>query len=148
MVKGSALGKKISTLVSEKAAKAGAKSAASVSTALIADIAFVTIGGITGFMDAANLFEVSKNQVDWKMRAISALLNGFLSSSIGSWIDIALLVLQLITGVDARKWSAEILYKYISNNIDFEEEYIDDDALFEEEYAAACEFEWECETGR
>ena len=34
------------------------------------------------------------------------------------------------------------------NNIDFEEEYIDDDALFEEEYAAACEFEWECETGR
>ena len=114
MVKGSALGKKISTLVSEKAAKAGTKSAASVSTALIADIAFVTIGGITGFMDAANLFEVSKNQVDWKMRAISALLNGFLSSSIGSWIDIALLVLQLITGVDARKWSAEILYKYLS----------------------------------
>lgn len=114
MIKGSALGKKISTLVSEKAAKAGAKSAASVSTALIADIAFVTIGGITGFMDAANLFEVSKNQVDWKMRAISALLNGFLSSSIGSWIDIALLVLQLITGVDARKWSAEILYKYLS----------------------------------
>ena len=114
MVKGSALGKKISTLVSEKAAKAGAKSTASVSTALIADIAFVTIGGITGFMDAANLFEVSKNQVDWKMRAISALLNGFLSSSIGSWIDIALLVLQLITGVDARKWSAEILYKYLS----------------------------------
>ena len=34
------------------------------------------------------------------------------------------------------------------NNIDFEEEYIDDDALFEEEYAAAREFEWECETDR
>lgn len=116
MVKGSALGKKISTLVSEKAAKAGAKSAAAVSTALIADIAFITIGGITGFMDAANLFEVSKNQVDWKMRAISALLNGFLSSSIGSWIDIALLVIQLITGFDARKWSAEILYKYLSTD--------------------------------
>ena len=33
-------------------------------------------------------------------------------------------------------------------DIDFEEEYIDDDALFEDEYAAACEFEWECETGR
>lgn len=116
MVKGSALGKKISALVSEKAAKAGAKSAAAVSTALIADIAFITIGGITGFMDAANLFEVSKNQVDWKMRAISALLNGFLSSSIGSWIDIALLVVQLITGFDARKWSAEILYKYLSTD--------------------------------
>ena len=116
MVKGSALGKKIGTLVSEKSAKAGAKSAAAVSTALIADIAFVTIGGITGFMDAANLFEVSKNQVDWKMRAISALLNGFLSSSIGSWIDIALLVVQLITGFDARKWSAEILYKYLSTD--------------------------------
>ena len=33
-------------------------------------------------------------------------------------------------------------------DIDFEEEYIDDDALFEDEYAAACEFEWECETDR
>lgn len=34
------------------------------------------------------------------------------------------------------------------DSIEYEEDYIDDDALFEEEYAAACEFEWECETGR
>ena len=34
------------------------------------------------------------------------------------------------------------------DNIEYEEDCIDDDALFEEEYAAACEFEWECETGR
>lgn len=34
------------------------------------------------------------------------------------------------------------------DNIDFEEEYIDDDALFEDEYTAWAEFEWECETGR
>lgn len=33
-------------------------------------------------------------------------------------------------------------------NIDFEETDIDDDALFDEVYEAACEFEWECETGR
>ena len=32
--------------------------------------------------------------------------------------------------------------------IDYEEEYIDDDALFDEEYTAWAEFEWECETGR
>ena len=34
------------------------------------------------------------------------------------------------------------------DSIEYEEDYIDDDALFEEEYAAACEFEWECMTGR
>ena len=34
------------------------------------------------------------------------------------------------------------------DRIDFKEDYIDDDALFDEEYEAACEFEWECQTGR
>lgn len=32
--------------------------------------------------------------------------------------------------------------------IDYKTEWIDDDALFEAEYEAACEFEWECRTGR
>ena len=34
------------------------------------------------------------------------------------------------------------------DRIDFKENYIDDDALFDEEYQNACEFEWECMTGR
>ena len=34
------------------------------------------------------------------------------------------------------------------DRIDFKEDYIDDDALFDEEYENACEFEWECQTGR
>ena len=34
------------------------------------------------------------------------------------------------------------------DSIEYEEDYIDDDALFEDEYAAACEFEWEGMTGR
>ena len=34
------------------------------------------------------------------------------------------------------------------DGIDFTEKEIDDDALFDEEYEAACEFEWECQTGR
>ena len=34
------------------------------------------------------------------------------------------------------------------DSIDFTEKEIDDDALFDEAYEAACEFEWECETGR
>lgn len=32
------------------------------------------------------------------------------------------------------------------DRIDFKENYIDDDALFDEEYENACEFEWECMT--
>ena len=34
------------------------------------------------------------------------------------------------------------------DSIDFTEKEIDDDALFDEEYKNACEFEWECQTGR
>ena len=34
------------------------------------------------------------------------------------------------------------------DGIDFTEKEIDDDALFDEEYEAACEFEWESMTGR
>ena len=34
------------------------------------------------------------------------------------------------------------------DRIDFKEDYIDDDALFDEAYENACEFEWECMTGR
>ena len=34
------------------------------------------------------------------------------------------------------------------DRIDFKENYIDDDALFDEAYENACEFEWECMTGR
>lgn len=34
------------------------------------------------------------------------------------------------------------------DGIDFTEKEIDDDALFDDEYENACEFEWECMTGR
>ena len=34
------------------------------------------------------------------------------------------------------------------DRIDFKENYIDDDALFDEAYENACEFEWESMTGR
>ncbi len=33
-------------------------------------------------------------------------------------------------------------------SINYETDYIDDDALFDDEYDAYCEFEWECATGR
>ena len=114
LIKGTKLGKKIQKLLAEKAAKQSVKSAAAVSTAMLADIAFATIGGITGAFDAANLFEVSKNAVDWKMRVISGLLNGLRNTSIGGWVGIALLVLELFTGFDARKYIASFLYKHIS----------------------------------
>lgn len=33
-------------------------------------------------------------------------------------------------------------------SIDYETDFIDDDALFDDEYDAYCEFEWEARTGR
>ena len=41
----------------------------------------------------------------------------------------------------------ETIFEVI-DRIDFKENYIDDDALFDEDYENACEFEWECMTGR
>ena len=41
----------------------------------------------------------------------------------------------------------EMIFEGI-DRINFKEDYIDDDALFDEEYENACEFEWECMTGR
>ena len=41
----------------------------------------------------------------------------------------------------------ETIFEVI-DRIDFKENYIDDDALFDEEYENACEVEWECMTGR
>ena len=34
------------------------------------------------------------------------------------------------------------------DRITYEHEFIDDDARFEEDYEATCEFEWECRAGR
>ena len=41
----------------------------------------------------------------------------------------------------------EMIFEGI-DRINFKEDYIDDDALFDEAYEASCEFEWECQTGR
>ena len=41
----------------------------------------------------------------------------------------------------------EMIFEGI-DRINFKEDYIDDDALFDEEYENACEFEWECMMGR
>ena len=34
------------------------------------------------------------------------------------------------------------------DSIEYEEDYIDDDEVFERDYEAYAEFEWECRTGR
>lgn len=34
------------------------------------------------------------------------------------------------------------------DRIDYETDFYDDDAAFDRDYEAACEFEWECRTGR
>ena len=122
ITKGTPIGKKISKLLAEKSAVAGTKSSVALATALLSDVAFVSIGAISGAVNAANLFEVSSNEVNFKMRLIAGILNGLLNTSIGSYVDIAMLVLELFTGFDARKWCASLLYKYISFDSEASEE--------------------------
>lgn len=117
--KKSKIGEKIITLIAGKGSTTGVKSTLAVGTAGIAELGFIAFGGITGAFDSgkvANLFEVSQSMVDWKMRAISSLMNAIFASTVGGFIEIAIAIVEIFSGFDAAKWLASKLYTEISLN--------------------------------
>lgn len=113
----SKLGQKIISIIADKGAMASAKAAAAVGTAGLVEIASITFGAIGGFADTgkvANLFEVSTSLVNFKMRLISSILQAFFASTLGSYVEIGLIIVELITGYDVAKWMASSLYDLFS----------------------------------
>ena len=66
------------------------------------------------------------------------------------WNERTEITKAIITWVDSEyEYELEIENEYRMDDAEFfEETDIDDDALFDEAYEEACEFEWECMTGR
>lgn len=113
VAKRSKVGNAIISVIIGNSAKTTTKTALAVGTAGLFEIGSIAIGGLLGGIDTksiANLFEVSQNMVDGKMRVISALLGAIYGSTIGSYIQIGLIIAELITGFDVNKWIAAKLY--------------------------------------
>lgn len=122
----SKLGEKIIQLIAGKSAVVGAKSAAAVGTAGLFEIGSIAVGAAFGALDTgkiANLFEVSKSMVNGKMRLVSTILNAFFSSTVGAYVDIALMICELIAGFDVTKWMAAKMYNIFASEAG--EEYMD-----------------------
>lgn len=109
---------KVSNLITDKMAALGAKTTAAIGTLGISELVFMGVGGILGAFDAPGLFGVKKSECDVKMRVISAILEALMSTTPGTYVEIALLVIQLVLGYDAKKELAAFLYKAISFDTD------------------------------
>lgn len=64
------------------------KVAGAAGTAGLLELGFVAYGAIEGATNAAAVFEVRAEDVDWKMRAIATCLKGFTNSSLGAVLDL------------------------------------------------------------
>jgi len=84
------------------------------------DIAFMAYGVATGITksEAANLFEVSQEDVTMKMRAVSAIVKGITSSSWGSLVALINEITKSLIGFDFIKTIAELLYSGLADEDD------------------------------
>ena len=92
-----------------------AKIAGAASTLFLSDVAWATWGAISGAVDAAHLFQVDSNQVDWIMRVVSSAINALLNVSWFFLIQIANDIFAEITGVDFIKMIASSCYKAMAS---------------------------------
>lgn len=73
----------------------------------------------TGALDAANLFYVREEDVDWKMRVISSILKTLIGLSlIASLIDVVNEILAELLGFDFKSWLATTIYHVMSDEED------------------------------
>ena len=96
------------------------KSTVAGATAFIAEIGFVVYGAINGAVNAGALFEVNPEDVDVKMRAISAVFKGLLGTTVGSVIDFINSLVAEILGTNFIKDIATHTYNLLSSEEDKE----------------------------
>lgn len=102
---------KITAGVAEAGGKGGSKFIPLVGQAL------VIYDATSGFFEAANLFDVSSDEVDFGMRTISSVMKTILGLGIGPLFDLALEILSEILGEDYKKNFATWLYCAFMNFI-------------------------------
>jgi len=99
-----------------KVAKGLAKIAAAAATALASDAVWATWGAVTGGFEAAHLFKVDSDEVDWIMRAISSGMKALLNVSWFFVIEILNDICVEMTGVDFIQMMATQIYKAITSD--------------------------------
>lgn len=96
--------------------------------------------GVTGALEAANLFQVSEDQVDGTMRGVSAVLKVLLDliPVAGPAFDVISEIWEALTGFDIKNWMATKIYELIENWLFKDDEghvsLSEKQAQFEEEY--------------
>lgn len=104
--------------ISEFLVKLTGKSSAAAATLFLAEIGFTLYGAIDGAVNAGALFEVNPDDVDAKMRAISAVFKGLMNTTAGSVVDFVNSLVYEITGMNFVKVIATWTYKLLSNEED------------------------------
>ena len=82
------------------------------------DWGFAIYGVLNGAVNAAGLFEVPKDAVDGKMRAISAVFGGISNTLAGSVLDFISCLIYDIAGFNILKSLATWAYSFIANDED------------------------------
>ena len=126
---------KISAMLAKIAAKTGTEAV----TLGIGTAVFATYGGITGALDATNLFHVNSDGVTAPMRTISAILKAWIDASpvVGPVFDLLCEIFESIADVDAKSVLASQIYIVYCNIFDKEagEAFNASQTEFKEEYS-------------
>ena len=115
-MKASKLGKFVGFIASKLGLGSG-KEVAGKFTWGIVDAAVIVAGVATGATksETANLFNVSQDDVNAGMQAVSGFFKGLLNAPFIWVIDIVFALIEMIAGIDLKKMLATALYKLLAN---------------------------------
>lgn len=138
------LSEKVVSKFGPKITSVMAKLSTAASTLLLSDVAWGALGALNA--NPAQVFQVNKKDVDWKMQLIARFWKGIMSTSFFSIIDLVIQIVSSLLGFDLGSELCVQMYKLISSDkkdakLDasrekFKEEY---DTYSQEEYAAYVE---------
>lgn len=140
----SSLSEKVVKRFGPKVAQVMSKLSAATSTLLLSDVAWGALGALN--TNPAQVFQVNKKDVDWKMQLIARFWKGIMSTGTGAIIDLVIQIASSLLGFDLGSELCVQIYKLLSfgksdakldtSREKFKEEY---DEYSQEEYAAYVE---------
>lgn len=140
----SSLSEKVVKRFGPKVAQVMSKLSAAASTLLLSDVAWGALGALN--TNPAQVFQVNKKDVDWKMQLIARFWKGIMSTGTGAIIDLVIQIASSLLGFDLGSELCVQMYKVLpfgksdakldASREKFKEEY---DAYSQEEYAAYVE---------
>lgn len=103
----------------EEGVKAGGKTAARA-VAFLATPLFLAMDGLKGYKTAEELFNVPTGEADGKMKAVSVAINMLLGFGFGPLLDVLLVFISSVCGIDAKKEVAMFIYEKIASEEDYQ----------------------------